>query len=528
MLALQATMGNSAMGRLLAPPRRALARFGEPEHKGIGDKALDARWRLPGSRLFRELELTFGDWVALGDWFDDIGEIKALLRGGAGADTVGQVYYALLVRIRPTNEHESKAAEREYQGVLFTAADKAAVDARYALLKTRNIKHFPNPLAGDTTLSTKDKVQRRRDGKPFGALAQYHADHLEAIGLAMSAAQLGEERLVGEALAIDGLACHYLTDAFSASHTRTPRSSIETYWDKKVPAFDDKLVAWLADEVTFVIDTQPSGAQEWIGSKLDAPFGVVRDTARKTIRAVVPPLSFGDVIGLVVHDWEGAHGADGHGPLVEVAGHRFRTVGDDRLLPALAALTGVDTDVALNRVLADPRRGDTERTLAGATLAVRASVTDVQRAYDLAQKGWRRSAIIAELLGRPGLFAAERLVPTAVPEAQLPADDRLPKWDYDTVDQLLNDPKIRAALPESAAKVAAPFADTVNDLQASKAVKAQLRRVVIDPLTSKSIPTIAAWLKAIIAYSPQRLDVRLRASDGGLKEDVNRVRQSVR
>ena len=58
--------------------------------------------------------------------------------------------------------------------------------------------------------------------------------------MATSAAQLRDERLMGEALAIDGLACHFLTDAFSASHARTPRSSIEDYWDKKVPDFDEQ------------------------------------------------------------------------------------------------------------------------------------------------------------------------------------------------------------------------------------------------------------------------------------------------
>ena len=44
----------------------------------------------------------------------------------------------------------------------------------------------------------------------------------------------------------------------------------------------------------------------------------------------------------------------------------------------------------------------------------------------------------------------------------------MPKWDFATVDQLLADPKIRAALPESAGKVAAPFEDTIKQLDASQ------------------------------------------------------------
>ena len=526
---LQSAVGNAAMARLLAPGRRTLARFDEPEHKAIGDTALDARWRLPGGTLFKELDLTFGDWVSLGDWFEDVGEIKDVLRAHPDRDTVGQLYYAVLVKVRPTSEAERKKAEQQYMGVLFTKQDKAAVEARYALLKTRNIKHFPNPLVGDTALGAAEKAERRRDGKPFGALAQYRADHLEAIGLATSAGQLGDERLMGEALAIDGLACHWLTDAFSASHTRTPRSSIETYWDKKVPEFDGKLVNWLADEVTFAVDTSPGGVLEWIGSQLDQtplPMHVVRDKARKQIRPVVPPLSFGDVVGLVVHDWEGAHGKDDHGPLVEVAGQRFRTVGDERLRPAAAAFKNVKSETQLKAILKDKRRTNAERTFAGATLAVKASVHDVERAYELGAKRRKRADVISTLMGKDRLFASERLVPRAVPDAEQPEDDRMPKWDYATVDQLLANPKIAHALPESARKVAEPFEDTIRELEASKAVKEQLRLAVIRPLMSRSVPTIAGWLKSVIDYSPKRLEARLSYA-WRVREDVARLRQEV-
>jgi hypothetical protein len=522
----QSALGNAAIARLLQPPRRTLARFGEPEHKAVGDAALEARWKLPGGKLFKELDLTFGDWIALGDWFEDVGELKRVMRARPDRDTVGQLYYAVLVKIRPTSEPERRKVEQQYMGVLFNKDDKAAVEARYALLKTRNIKHFPNPLVGDTALSTAEKAVRRRGGKPFGAIAQYRADHLDAIGLATSAGQLGEERLLGEALAMDGFACHYLTDAFSASHTRTPRSSIETYWDKKVPDFDGKLVKWLADEVTFAVDTRPSGLLEWIGSQLDAPAHAVRSAARKKVRPVVPPLSFGDVVGLVVHDWEGAHGKDSHGPLVEVAGQRFRTVGDERLLPAAAAFKKAKSESQLKGILKDKRRTDAERTFAGATLAVKASVGDVERAFELGRKRRKRSDVIKALMGRDGLFASERLIPKAVPDAQLPEDDRMPKWDYATVDALLADPKIRSALPESARKVAEPFEDTIRELDASKAVKEQLRLAVVKPLMSGNVPTIIGWLNSVIAYSPERLEARLRYHDR-LRVDLVRLRQEV-
>jgi hypothetical protein len=521
-------IGNAALGRLLRARARTLARFGEPEHKAIGDAALDVRWRLPGSTLFKELELTLGDWIALGDWFEDVAQVKEHLRAHRDRQTVGQVYYAVLVRVRPRSEAERKAAEAKYMGVLFDEKDKAAVDARYALLKTRNIKHFPNPLVGDTARSTREKAERRRDGKPLGAIAQYRSDHLEAVALAASAGQLGDERLLGEALAIDGFACHFLTDMFSGSHTRTPRASIETYWDAKVPEFDRRLAHWLADEVAFVIDTAPSNVKEFVGSLIEqspfAPLDLVRRTARKEIRAVLPPLSFGDVVGLVVHDWEGAHGKDEHGPLVTVGGHQLRLVGDERLLPAATAFDKRKSDAQLRAVLKDRRRSAAERTFAGATLAVRASVGDVQRAYELGRKRRKRADIIALLIGRDGLFAPERLIPQVVPEAKLPPDDRMPKWDYATVDQLLADPKIRSALPESARKVAEPFEDTLAELKASGGVKRQLRLAVIKPLTSGNVAAITAWVKSVIDYSPRRLEDRLRAAWRG-REDLIRVIQ---
>ena len=51
------------------------------------------RCRLPGSKLFKDLELTFGDFVALGDWFENIEDISKIMRGEplAGEEQVGIV-----------------------------------------------------------------------------------------------------------------------------------------------------------------------------------------------------------------------------------------------------------------------------------------------------------------------------------------------------------------------------------------------------------------------------------------------------
>jgi hypothetical protein len=507
-----------------------VARSSEAEHRAVGDKATGGaageRWRLPGSRLFAELVLTFGDWVALGDWFEDVSEIKHLIHPHVKDDTVGQVYYALLVGIRPTTKEERRQAEQAYMGTLFTEEDKKEAEARFEKLATANVKHFPNPLVGDMALSTAEKARRSEGGKPLGAIAQYHAGHLDAVGYAASGGQLRDEHYLGEALAIDGFACHFLTDAFSGSHVRTPRLSIKTYWDAKVPRFRATLLNWLVDEVAFAVDTSPNGVKEFLGAVLDPTFHVVRDEARKRINRVLPPLGFGDLVSRIVHDWEGAHGTDDHGPLVDIAGQRFRTVGDERLLPATTTLRNVDSDRELGAVFSDSRRSAAERTFAAEVLAVRTSVGDVRRAFELGKEGKGRSEILNALIGRDGLFVAERWIPTAVPDAGQPEDDRMPKWDYGTVDQLLADKKIRAGLIEAAKKVAEAFEDTVKGLEVSETVKNHLRRMVIDKLmpggraqeerrssatraSEHDAAVIVEWIKNVLAYSPRRLNARL-------------------
>ena len=532
---LQGRIGNAATGRVLstmaarapggrAPGARTLQRFNEAEHRALGDLALDAKFRLPAGTMFQELQLSFGDWVALGDYFEDIDEIKSLLKPGPGPDRAGEVYYAVLVKIRPKDKAERAQVVKRYQdSELWTQADVAAVEQRYLRLAARNVKHFPNPLTGDTTRPTADKVGRERDGKPLGGIARYHHDHLDAVRLAMSAGELREERYLGEAFAKDGFACHFLTDAFSGSHVRTPRASIKDWWDAKVPHFDDTLLNWMTDEVAYVVETEPDGVKEWLGAAADQlGFDVVRGKVREKIKPKLPPTSFGDLVSLVVHDWEGEHGPDAHGPLVTVAGQRFRTVGDGNLLKAVTALKGqTPSDTELEKLLKHKGSApldDAQRTMAAAELAVRRSVADLQRAYDLARRGDRRDVIMAQLQGKDGLFASERLIPAAVPDAELSEDDRMPKWDYATVDEVLHAPKLHDRLPITAKSLAARF--DVDSLPGSAAVKAHITEAVVGPLRSGDADTIIAWLHKVLAYSPDDLPRRVAAPRAGLDQDL--------
>jgi hypothetical protein len=523
LLRLQRTAGNAAVGRVLA-------RFGEQEHHAIGDRALaDRRWQLPGNK-FTDFQLTFGDWVALGDWFDDIREVIQIIRGGPapGAVTIGQLYYVLFVMIR-TPEDKQHDVEKQYMGYLFSKEDKKAALDRYALLKSRNIKHFPNPLKGDWQLTTHGKaIRRTKEGRPLGAIAQYHSDHLEAIELARKGGELNENRALGEAIAMDGFACHYLSDAFSGGHARTPRASIKEYWEKKEPRFPEKLANYLADEATVAIASDPRGAMQWIGAALDQltfqAFNLVRNAARDQLRKELPPVTFGDLVGLIVHDWDGKRG-----PWVDVAGQRLRLPGDDLLLPGIAKLgEKVKTEAQLKAALKDKSRTFAERTFAGATLAVKASVADVDAAFKLGQKHKTREEVIAALTGKDKLFASERLIPTLVPDAKLPEDDRLPKFNYDTADKLLADPKVREALPISAKKIGDPFRDTINDLPVSQPIKNQLQKSVVAPLSSGKLDQVLQVLHDVLHYSPDRVRARIDAIPQHARRDLAEVKQGVR
>jgi hypothetical protein len=104
----------------------------------------------------------------------------------------------------------------------------------------------------------------------------------------------------------------------------------------------------------------------------------------------------------------------------------------------------------------------------------------------------------------------------------------MPKWDHATVDALLADPKLRSALPESAAKVAEPFEDTIKHLDASKAVKDQIRVAVVKPLKSGDVRQISAWIKGVIGYSPATIERRLEYGKGELRQDLVDLRAGVR
>ena len=166
-----------------------VARFGEPEHKAAGDR------RCPTSLAtleagavidnpFLDFQLTFGDWVALGDWFEDIGRDQgdaAAAPGRRGQDRPG-----LLRRVRE-DPAEERARGQDAQN-MGGKADLDERDKKAVLIATAaqvpQHQALPEPAVGRRTSPRPGRPSARQGRRPFGAIAQYHPDHLEAIELA--------------------------------------------------------------------------------------------------------------------------------------------------------------------------------------------------------------------------------------------------------------------------------------------------------------------------------------------------------
>jgi hypothetical protein len=302
---------------------RRVQRFTEPGHKLIGDAAFGTEQLTLGG-----IEMTYGDAVALGDYFGPFEYVQKLAeKKGKGRNTQGVVRYVLWVKI--WKMVTSRLGDWYDEDAIFQAEQISRSQ------DSKNISHFPNPRSGDTALDPLQKNQRvGEDKKPLGAAATYRQAHEQAMRMAYINGTLRQRN--DDALLADGFACHFLTDSFSASHLRTPRESIKEYWDQKVPGFRKKLIQWLADQ----INQQPL-SQVGLFNMAKRLFAITgfpfKKTPNSTVRAAAVTqlsvllsggdYSFGDVVSLIVHDAEGALTVD-----ALIDGNPITLVGDKDLV----------------------------------------------------------------------------------------------------------------------------------------------------------------------------------------------------
>lgn len=536
-LALQRRAGNRAVAALVGSARRrTLQRFTEAGHKAIGDFAFELEWAKQDLELAPGFTVTFGDAVAMGDYFGSFARMQTLAaKEGKGPGTRGQVRYVLWAHIWGKDP-------KQKLGAWYDANAMHVAETESNWLTGSNISHFPNPETGDVTRPTLEKATRRdRRGLPVGGLATYRAAHEEALRLAQAAGRA--HRPMDDALIAEGFACHFLTDAFSASHARTPRLSIKEYWDAKVPGFEKKLKRWLVRRIA----GYPWGAVKrggavgvplsgpvavGIGMGVGGPFGAAIMLGGEAVSAVGSAITgasgrisevaaeklalllaggdwgFGNVVSLIVHDYEGEQGVQ-----ATIKGKPITLAGDKDLMLEFESQNFPHPEWHYRSAVVNPSRR-AEATFDAAVEATRASIRDVEFAY---QSGWDENPNqvwmtvpfawttparhdMSTLKDNQRLYAAEQLVPVPVDDAKLPAGQRSLFWMHNTVEEFLADKRMKAALAAFGKLEGPTFEQTLasgSDLP--KEARTAVQKALVEPLKSGNADLIAKLLRSIIA-----------------------------
>lgn len=138
-------------------------------------------------------------------------------------------------------------------------------------------------------------------------------------------------------MAREAAAQHFLTDACTAGHMRTPVAQIRRFWRSRHPEFWEELQRRIA------VDTASTLRElSWALRRL--PKGFVNDATLSALRrrtSRYPPLSMGDFLARLFHDWDNVHGlAVAAGGVVFGDGHVHE--GATRELALAASRAGID------------------------------------------------------------------------------------------------------------------------------------------------------------------------------------------
>jgi len=243
---------------------------------------------------------------------------------------------------------------------------------RYLELAATNDDHFVEP--GGIT-------HEHHPGRPtaFGsAMLAYRHYHKLALE---QACRLGRDRGdLSQAMAREAAAQHFLTDAITAGHMRTPVALIRRYWHVRYPEFWDRLQRRVAADTA-------STLRELAWALRPLPGRFVHDSTLAALRrrtSRYPELSVGDFLARLFHDWDNAHGL-----IVDTGGVVF---GDGHV-----------------------HQGATRKL---ALAAVRAGIDDIEVAFELGAAG-------ARVTGEP-LYRTVRAV-TNAPGQRFVAETRIPR-----------------------------------------------------------------------------------------------------
>ena len=304
------TAGNTLIAHELAhvvqqaPPldgEATVRRFGSTEHVEIGNRAL------PGENVLivGYGTVSYGEMIAMaGDYFESLIEMQVLARsyGRFGRQQIDFARWKVNPSLpRPTVD----------------AGVEEAVNERYYRLAARNETHF-------STGSAAGRSNRE----------QYIEGHARAIRAAYSEGMSPLTVGLGWQ-AQEAFANHFLTDAFSGGHIRTPRGQIQAHWRGLYPNFRNNLVQLISCYMASYINDVDN-----IGYVATVPT-LTSNIAPKIVSRGGPALgafSIEDLISLVMHDADnqGLDVVSPRGPGGSTTGSpfRWRAVGDSFLYPS--------------------------------------------------------------------------------------------------------------------------------------------------------------------------------------------------
>jgi hypothetical protein len=407
LLFLQRTIGNSGVGRLLAGSARLntvhvqpIRRFGAAEHREIGELATNRKYVKLGTKGYT---IGYGEMIALaGDIFPNLEYMENLANNpGKGPDSQEALDYARFILIKPDDvDGGLPQAAHKYEKSSYTEKTRKAVDDMYYNLAADNAEHFVTPRGKDAMKAPQDR--------PRSAGASYRSYHEEALSRAAVAGKAGHAD--DEALATEGFGAHYLTDAVSAGHIRTPRLDIVERWDKDNPALVERFKDYLAFRVVeWIVNNK------WYGKTVRPRYSF--DKAMDSVSAAIdarPPLTMGVLVAVAVHDYDNQHGLK-----VLSEGKEKTVFGDSHL-----------------------HEGDTE---AIAVAAVKAGIDDVKQAYQLGKEGKTFDEIKTILLAGGSRYKAETILPH-LRVLGMREENPMPKWAVGSFPDLLADPPMKEAL----------------------------------------------------------------------------------
>lgn len=292
------------VNRAKSAGNRPVQRFESEEHQKMGNDATKSAVYNLGSATDK-FELTHGDILALsGDVFEPNELFRLAAIPGQNGQKVGsrdEVLWAL----REPSIWEMRSASSgpfagqkdprfeaggPYASYVFSDAVKAAVIERYQKLGAANAGHFVSPQGRDAKNAPLPAAS--------SAGSNYRSLHEVAIKEADKAGRAGAD--VGMAMAREAAAQHFLTDAFSAGHLRTPAAAIREYWGNKYPLF------WFNLRHKIALDTAINLAAGTIIPTHDAYLRILAQV--EAMAPTLPPVTLGDLLSSVFHDVDNEQG----------------------------------------------------------------------------------------------------------------------------------------------------------------------------------------------------------------------------